>query len=207
MEPATEPFAVSVGEDRALAVFAGAHPGDLGTASTVTLPLRHSDIAGEQCVVILSAFSDAARASAVAMAELEVSNNPAIGRELLTATSNPASEYADRATRWLPLLLGGFGGALTAIIARLRSSEIAVYRMSGSSPSSVLTLLSIEALLVAGVASLGATCAAIVLAKYYIDPSVPVLWGIALAGVWALLAVAGSLDLALRSPSTLAKDR
>lgn len=201
---ASRPFTVRAGQDLATAVHADPHPEDLGTGSSITLPPRPGDATSTQCVVILDAFSDVDTALPAVAAQLKVTTNPASGTELLTATSDPATDYLQRSDRWFPLLLGLLGAVATAITTRLRASESAVYRMSGTSPVSVMTLLTFETLLIAGSAALSATAASLALSAYYLDPAVPVLWGLALAGTWAL---AASLDLAVRRPSNLAKDR
>jgi hypothetical protein len=206
---AARPFTVRAGsnQDLATAVHADPHPEDLGTGSSITLPPRPGDTTSEQCVVILDAFSDVDAALPAVAAQLKVSTNPASGTELLTATSDPATDYLHRSDRWFPLLLGLLGAVATAITTRLRASEIAVYRMSGTSPVSVMALLAFENLLIAGSAALSATAASLALSAHYLDPAVPVLWGLALAGTWALAALAASVDLAVRRPSDLAKDR
>lgn len=70
-----------------------------------------------------------------------------------------------------------------------------------------MTLLSLETLLITGTAALSATAATFALRAHYLDPAVPILWGLALAGSWAVVAVVASVDLAVRRPSDLAKDR
>lgn len=203
----SHPFTVRAGQDLATAVHAKPHPEDLGTGSSITLPPRPSDTTSERCIVILDAFSDVDAALPAVAAQLKVTQNPVSGAELLTATNDPVTDYLQRPSRWFPLLLGLLGAIATAITTRLRASEIAVYRMSGSSPLSVMTLLSLETLLITGTAALSATAASLALAAHYLDPAIPMLWGIALAGTWALIALATSLDLAARRPSDLAKDR
>lgn len=79
--------------------------------------------------------------------------------------------------------------------------------MSGTSPVSVMTLLTLETLLITGSAALSAAAASLALATHYLDPAVPMLCGLVLAGTWILAALAASLDLAARRPSDLAKDR
>ncbi|QGH69172.1 hypothetical protein [Pseudactinotalea sp. HY158] len=206
-ERAARPFIVRTGQDLATAVHADRHPGGLGTGSSITLPPRPSDVTTERCVVVLDEFSDAGTALPAVAAQLKVTENSISGSELLTATSDPVADYLQRPSRWLPLLLGLFGAIATAVTTRLRASEFAVYRMSGTSPVSVMTLLTLEALLIAGTAALSATAASLALAPHHLDPTIPILWGLALAGTWALSAVASSLDLAVRRPSDLAKDR
>lgn len=192
-------FTVRAGQELATAVHASRHPEILGTGSSITLPPRPSDYTSERCVVILDAFSDVSTAYPVVAAPLKITTNPASGSELLTATSNPATDYLHRSDRWLPLLLGLLGALATAITTRLRASEIAVYRMSGTSPTSIMTLLTYETLLIAGSAALSATVASLAMAAHYLDPAVPILWGLALAGTWSIAALAASLDLAVHS--------
>lgn len=204
---APHPFTVRAGPDLATAVHAEHHPEDLGTGSSITLPPRPSDTAAARCVVVLDEFSDVDTALPAVAAQLKIDDNPATGAELLVATNDPITDYLQRADRWLPLLLGLLGAFATAITTRLRASEIAVYRMSGTAPVSVMSLLTLEILLVTGTAALSATAASLALSAHYLDPAVPILWGLALAGAWAVVALAASLDLALRRPTDLAKDR
>lgn len=204
---ARRPFLVLTGSGVATAVHAEPHPEDLGTGFSITLPPQRTDTTTEQCVVVLEELSDADTAIPAVASQLEVTGNPIAGTELLTATNDPVADYLQRPGRWLPLLLGLLGAAATAITNRLRVSEIAVYRMSGTSPTSVATLLTLEVLLLTGTAALSALVASVALSGHYLDPAVPTLWGLALAGTWALGALAGSLDLAARRPSDLAKDR
>lgn len=201
------PFTVRSGQDLATAIQAAPHPEGLGTGFSITLPPRPSDTSSEQCVVVLDAFSDADIAIPVIAAQLEVTQNPISGTELLTATNDPVTDHTVRPSRWLPLLLGLLGAVATAMSVRLRVSEIAVYRMSGTSPVSVMVLLTLESLLITGVAALSATATSLALAPHYLDPAVPVLWGLALAGTWTIVFLTASLDLAVRRPSDLAKDR
>lgn len=201
------PFTVRAGQELATATHADPHPEGLGTAFSITLPPRPSDTTTEQCVVILDTFSDAATALPAVAAQLNVTRNPISGTELLTATNDPVADYLQRPSRWFPLLLGLLGGIATAITTRLRASEIAVYRMSGTSPVSLMMLLTLETLVISGTAALSAAAASLALATHYLDPAIPMLWGLGLAGTWALATLAASLDLPFRRPSELAKDR
>lgn len=203
----SRPFTVKAGQDLATAVHADPHPEDLGTGSSITLPPRPDDTTTARCVVVLDEYSDVDTALPAVGAQLKVTTNPAAGTELLTATNNPVANYLQRPDRWFPLLLGLLGAVATAITTRLRASEIAVYRMSGTSPISVMTLLTLEALLLTGTAALSATAAALSLYTHYLDPVIPIIWGLALAGTWAIVALTASLDLAVRRPTDLAKDR
>lgn len=203
----TETFIVRHQDEMAVAARARPYPQDLGTGASVTLPPLPKDSHTEKCVVMLDAYSDVDVAIPVIAAQLNVDGHPVTGEELLTATNEPVSDFLGRPTRWFPLLLGCLGAAATAITLRLRSSEIAVYRMSGTSPASIMVLLTFEALLVSGVAVFAAALASLVLLPHYLALTVPLLWGLALGGIWAITALLSSVDLAFRRPSDLAKDR
>ncbi|GAB3229116.1 hypothetical protein GCM10027586_14240 [Kineococcus gypseus] len=200
-------FTVRSGRDLASAKHADPHPEDLGTSFSVTLPPHPSHPSTARCVVILNAFSDADLASSIIAAQLKVTKNPISVTELLTATTNPVDNYLQRVDRWFPVLLGLLGAVAAVVTTRRRASEIAVYRMSGTSPVSMMTLLTLETLLITGSAALSATAAALTLSSYYLDLAVPILWGCVLAGSWAIFAIVALLDLGVRRPSELAKDR
>jgi hypothetical protein len=199
------------------AVHAGPHPEGLGSTFTITLPPDPGQPEATGCAVVLDELTDTAAALPAVTAQLGVTGNPVAAIEVLRATNDPAADYLDRTSRWLPVLLGLIGAVATAITTRLRASEIAVYRMSGTSPTSVMTLLAFESLLLAGTAAIAATAAALALtlagptgsggAGYFLDPTVPVLWGLALAGTWATATLFATTDLAVRRPDDLAKDR
>jgi len=200
-------FVVRIGDEPAKAVVAEPHAEGLGTGFGITLPPRASASTSEHCVVILDPFADAQTTRDALAAQLHTSGNAVTSTELLVPTNDPVDTYLKRPSRWLPLLLGALGALATAISTRLRASEIAVYRMSGTSATSVVSLLTVEALLIAGTAAASAATASAVLAKGHLDATVPVVWGLAMAGVWTLTSIVASLDLAVRSPNDLAKDR
>src|SRR5690625_4455802 len=158
---APRPFTVRIDDHLATAIPTPPHPDGLATGSTITLPPHPGASTAERCVVVMDAFSDARAALPVVAAQLSVLDNPISGTELLTATSDPALNYLERFSRWMPLALGLLGAIATAIVTRLRSSELAVYRMSGTSPTSLMTLLTLETLLIAGIAALSAATASL----------------------------------------------
>ncbi|NHC14513.1 hypothetical protein [Motilibacter deserti] len=201
-------FRVKTGtSETATAVVPTARPEALATDFSVTLPLLPADVDGPQCVVVLRALSDPARAGDLHGAALAVEGNPVTATRPFIATNDPVDTYLHRPGRWLPLLLALVGALATGIASRLRASEMAVYRLSGTSRTSVLTLLALETLLIAGTAGLCAVAAALALRDRYLDPLIPVTWGLAMAGVWAVGGLLATTDLALRRPTNLAKDR
>lgn len=179
----------------------------VGAGRSLTVPLRPDDALVERCVVVLDPLVAVDDVAATQIASLHVSGNAVVGTEALRATSDPVQAFLDRPSRFLPVLLGLLGAVTTAVTYRLRASELAVYRLSGTSARSLLVLVALETLLVTGVAATATTLAVVALHARYLDPTTPVLWGLVLAGTWAVVALAATADLAVRRPTDLAKDR
>lgn len=179
----------------------------LDASHTLTLPLRPDDVRAERCVVVLDPMVSVADVATTHLASLRIEGNAVVAVEYLRATSDPVEVFLDRPTRFLPVLLGVLGAVATAITYRLRASELAVYRLSGTSSRSLLVLIALETVLVTGIAGLAATTAAIVLRDHVLAPVSPILWGLVLAGTWGVLTLVATADLALRKPTDLAKDR
>lgn len=194
-------------EDTTLAVVGSDDVDALGANSVILLPLQVTDTHGEQCVVMFDELADTAHGLAAYGSQLSAAGSDVTGYEVLPDAVSPISAYLNRPGRFLPLLLGLMGAIAAGIGYRLRASEIAVYRLSGSEPAAVLALMTIEVLLVAGTALASSVAAALVLAWAYRDPTVAMLGGVVLAGTWAVLTIGMCFDLALRRPTDLAKDR
>jgi len=179
----------------------------VSNAYALVLPLLPTDSKAGSCIVVLDRFVRADAVATEQMASLEVTGGAIIGSEVLQATSDPVAAFLDRPGRFLPYLLGMLGAIATIITFRLRSSEFATYRMSGTGIRSLLTLIACETLLVTGVASSSAALSVFVLHDRYLSLATPIWSGVALAGSWAAITVLGTVDLAFRRPIDLAKDR
>lgn len=179
----------------------------LGASHSVFLGLGPQDVTGPYCLAVLDHFVDAATIAPVHLATLDAAGGALGATESLRATSDPVEAFLSRPARFLPLLLGMLGAVATVIGYRLRTSELAVYRLSGTSRASMVQLLALETLTITGAAATAATAAALVLRGQLLDPAASVLWGLALAGTWALVTIVATIDLALRRPTDLAKDR
>jgi len=186
-----------------------AEPSREGTGSTfsLTFPLLPTDTTASRCVVLLDPLTSADEVSTDLIARLDIQGNPVNAQEVLTTPIDPIDDYLTRPGRHAPLALGVVGGLLTALITRSRTSELAVYRLSGTSRTSLLTLLSLENAVIAGLAASVSAISALLLAAHLLDPATAVTAGIALAGAWALVATIGTIDIAFRRPTDLAKDR
>ncbi|QGH68220.1 hypothetical protein [Pseudactinotalea sp. HY158] len=179
----------------------------LGASHSVFLALGPDDTSGPYCLAVLDHFLDAATIAPVHLAALDVAGGPLTATEALRVTSDPVEAFLARPARFLPLLLGLLGAVATVIGYRLRTSELAVYRLSGTARASMLQLLTLEILTITGAAATSATAAALTLRAHLLDPGTSVLWGLTMAGTWALVTLIATADLAVRRPTDLAKDR
>ncbi|WP_133241704.1 hypothetical protein [Microbacterium sp. Gd 4-13] len=178
-----------------------------GSAFTLTFPLLPADTSASRCAVLLDPFATASELTSDLIAQLEVTGNTVSGQEVLAAASDPVDSYLGRLGRFAPMAFGALGGFATALITRTRTSELAVYRLSGTSTTSLLTLLLLENLLLAGTAAAVSGAAALLLLPQLYDPATAAVGGFALAGCWALVATIASVDIPFRRPTDLAKDR
>lgn len=178
-----------------------------GTAYSLTFPLLPHDTVAGMCMAILDPIIHADDLVPTLATQLSVSGNPISGKEVLVHPSDPIEDYLTRLSRHTPLALGLIGGFITAVITRTRGSELAVYRLSGTSRSSLLTVMLVENLLIAGVAASATAIAGLMLASYLFDPVTAIVTGFALAGVWTVVASVATVDLPFRRPTDLAKDR
>lgn len=177
------------------------------TSFSLSLPLLPTDEAAGQCAVILEPLVVAGDVAVTHIAQLETRGNPLTAQEALSSPVDPVSAYLARMGRHLPLALGLLGGILTAVITRTRTSELAVYRLSGTSRTSLLTLLALEHLLVGGTAAAVTAVGALALTTQLLAPATAVVAGLTIAGATALTATIATIDIPFRRPTDLAKDR
>lgn len=205
-EPA-ERFGLLVDGQLLNATVGEATPDGVDVNSAVVVPLDPATRTGTACVIVLDAFADQDEAAVRLAAELHAERNPVSGRAQLRETLDPIALFQNRPERFLPLVLGLVGALLCGLQNRLRSSELAVYRLSGTSPRSLGVVLVVEQLLIAGVAVASGSLAALVLSPRLLDPTVPVLWSVGAGALWVAGATLLSVDLPFRRPTDLAKDR
>lgn len=191
-----EPLDAVVGGSRALpstlALFAAPMP-------TITL--------AETCRVELARFADPARMTPVLLGSVEGVGGRFVAEPLLVETTDRVALHLDRIDRRLPLLLGALGGLVTAVLARLRASELATYRLAGTSRRSLGLILGLESALLGGVFATSSVLAAIVVRDELLSPLASALAGAAGACAWVLVAGVLSVPVLRRRPSDMAKDR
>lgn len=116
-------------------------------------------------------------------------------------------EYLDRIERLAAPAAGAFGGLILAILAFMRSSELAAYRLSGTSPRSLGMMLTFESALIAGTFFTAAAIGVAIFRNQLLSPPATLLWAATGAGVWMIVAWILALPVLRRKPSDMAKDR
>ena len=179
----------------------------LGGTGAVFVAADSSVTTSATCSVVLTPFADASAAAPVIAASLDVQDNPVLVSAELRETTDVVALFLARVERFLPLLLGALGGLTVAVIGSLRSSELAAYRLSGTSPRSLGVLLAFEQVLVAGVFVAASVAATLLLAGQALTPAASILWSVAGGLVWLVVGNLVALPVLRRRPSDMAKDR
>lgn len=173
--------------------------------STRISPLMHTV---DHCMVVLVDAAQPAQLTPTLLAQLVVGGQAVAAQALVPQQHDPYGEFLHRPGRLLPLGLGLVMGAFLAGIARLRSSELASYRLSGTARSSLLRLLMLEAVVVGGVAWLAGAAAALPVLSFGTWNTAALLGDqLLLAGSALFMAFLAFAVISRQSPMTLAKDR
>ncbi|SEA42413.1 hypothetical protein [Leifsonia sp. 21MFCrub1.1] len=208
LEPAQYGRFVQLGEGvPRRAIPAGVQPEGIPTNGSILVPLASHVGTAEACIVVLHRGVDPKEAGPLISAQLDVSGGAVSAIPSLQLTSDPLHEWTERPGQWVILLCAGVGGLTSALFAFARSSELAAYRMSGTSRSSLALILLGEEALRGGLfaaAAAGATC---VVAPQLLSVPEAALWACAGASLWCVVASIG-IGRALAVPVlALARDR
>lgn len=192
----TQPLDAVVGGSRALP----------STLALFAAPMPTTALA-ETCRVELARFADPARMTPVLLGSVEAVGGRFVAEPLLVETADRVALHLDRVDRRLPLLLGALGGLVTAVLALLRASELATYRLAGTTRRSLGIILGLEAAILGGIFATSSVLAALVVHGELLSPLASALAGIAGACAWVLVASVLSVPVLRRRPSDMAKDR
>lgn len=133
------------------AIVGGTPPG-IGADAVVLRPLSPLDVSGSTCFAVLDRLADAQSAIPLLQAQLVVSGGAVVGNPQLRLPLDSVTVFLQRPTIYAPVALGILGGVIAGIVTLLRSSELAAYRFAGTSPRSLLIILTMEQML------MGACC-------------------------------------------------
>ncbi|MBC9953582.1 hypothetical protein ICM05_02810 [Leucobacter sp. cx-42] len=182
-------------------------PAGISTNNAIVVGLPPNDKLLEKCVVLVDQREHLEGAMPGLLSQLRVFGNPVIGVASFRDIFNPFEEYRERPSAIAGQAVGMLIGLITAFGTLRRSSEIAVYRLSGSSRGSVTIMLIWEAVICAA-AFCGSAISALLVFRELDFATGAVLLETASAGVLIVLIAGCTATLILRrSPISLAKDR
>ena len=184
---------------------------DLGAEVNSTLSafqtLDPAKTHGDNCRVVLENMADVDAMTPILAASLGAVDGTVDGASMFQEQIDVKAEFLNRIERFAPLAAGIFGGLIFAILAYMRSSELAAYRHSGTSPRSLGVMLGLEAALTAGMFFTAGSLAVLVFHTDLLTPVGTLMWLAAGAGIWIATAWILTLPILRRKPSDMAKDR
>lgn len=187
-------------------VAAALRPAGIAINSALVVPRPTAMVHTSECVIELDRFARRAAMTPLLIASLTTDGQPLVVRAA-SQPVDPAEAYATRPGRFAPLAIGLVGALLGLVTLRARGSEVAAYRLSGTSVGDTYRILLVEQATYAGILCGGATLAALLLAPQLGSPAAAIAWGGASALTWMLLFAVGGWPVAARDPISLAKDR
>lgn len=162
---------------------------------------------GYNCRVVLEDTADVDEMTPILTASLGAIDGTINGNSMFQEQIDVKGEYLNRIERFAPLAAGVFGGLIVAILAYMRSSELAAYRLSGTSPRSLGMMLGLETALIAGMFLTAGGLAVLTLRDELLTPVGTLMWLASGAGVWLITTWLLTLPILRRKPSDMAKDR
>jgi hypothetical protein len=189
------------------AIVGATQPVGIDVNSSVVTALSPSTTSGDQCLVVLSKYVNQNSMQPVLSAGLRVSGGAVQGQSQYRGEQNPIFAFLNRPGQFLPLLLGVFGGLAAGIFNRLRGSELAAYRLSGTSVRSLEIILTLEQAALAGTFIASSVGGSVVLFRYEFDIGAVGFFEIAAGCAWVVVASLTGIDVAFRRPTSLANER
>ncbi|NKF31377.1 hypothetical protein HER21_33600, partial [Pseudomonas sp. BGM005] len=111
---------------------AEARPAGIDINSGVVIPRSVQATTAPACVVQLERFADARSLSAALASSVSAAGPPLVVQQVAESYDIVAN-YVERAERFIPLALGAIGALMGLTALRARGSELAAYRLSGTS--------------------------------------------------------------------------
>jgi hypothetical protein len=176
----------------------------LGLGSSLVLPLNASDVGGPVCVVVYDSRAKVDEELSASVSQL-VASNAIMGVSAYRSASDPAERFATRIERFAPYLGGVCLGLASVVRYVLKASDLAAYRLSGTSRFDLARIVWSEQLLTSGVATAAYMGAALVLGPGGRALASLCLYGLFFGMVWLSVASICLTSLVRRSAVGLAK--
>jgi hypothetical protein len=160
------------------------------------------------CVVELDRFARVQDMIPMLESALSASGGELVGNPALNETYDTVAAYLERPTRFLPILAGLVGALLASVVLVMRSSELASYRLSGTSRAALAQLLMLEQLLTAGVLVGFSSLGLVICGLAGRMPPIDDFFWSWLGGLsWAVTFGVAAIVSTHRNPADLARDR
>lgn len=177
----------------------------LNRALAISAP--HDVRSVERCVVVVGPGVSAPRSVPVVVAALDTTTSSLAGTLVHVPTIDRTAAFLDRPTRWAPVAAGALLGILQAVTMMTRQSELAAYRLSGTPPSTLRTILMFEALVITGAMAASATAAAVALGGVLFEGPATAFGGLAAAGIAFIAAAIAASAYSRQSLLSMTKER
>lgn len=182
-------------------------PAGVPVNSVLSVPLDLDTTTGTYCVAVVESYIPLSEARRLVLADLQIRGDPLLVSTPFSEDVDIVSIYLGRTERFLPAGIAVLAAFSTLALSRSRSSELAAYRLSGTSRRSLAIIVVLEQATIAGFYVASATATVLVAGLHMRDPAVPVLWATVGALAWTLCAGSAASVATLRRASGLAKDR
>jgi hypothetical protein len=182
-------------------------PAGIDTNSAVVVALDPGVASASACIVVLDLFERPTTRAASLAAALGVRGGPVGVQQPFSEASDVLTDFCARPGTLVPLGGALVTGCAAGLIGRSRKSELAVYRLVGSSRAAVGALICLEHLIIAGIAATSVAFTTVVMRDSIVDATAQAMWGVAGAAAWSAVALVLMIDLPLRDPLGMAKDR
>lgn len=181
-------------------------PAGIDVNSAIAIPLGVDVVDDPRCVIEMKWNADGDDLQ-LALNQLHVQGGPIIAVPVFAETTSLIGGFLARSERWLPILVGCLGGLATSLAIRTRRTELAAYVFAGATRSAVATLVSLECILIGGVAAFGGVLTTLTLAPFALSPASQMFAMVAMGATWIASALPVSLQVAVVSPVELGKRR
>jgi hypothetical protein len=189
------------------AIVGDRRPDGISTNSAIVTGFQASENVVDKCIVVLDQQQDASQAASTSLAQLDVKDHHVVATLVLQDVVDPVEQYLNRPSRFVPMGIGALLGGIIALTTFLRSSELATYRMSGTSRASLTLLLFFEACCCVGVYWAASGIATLFIVDRGLIQASVVADHLSVASLTIALATTAAIATLRRSPIALAKDR
>lgn len=182
---------------------AGGIPAD--SAVVVRLDPR-VEVAG-LCVAVLDPRVSPPTILPALAASVHSSGAPVLARVAAVAQVDPIADYRDRPRRLIPLACAALLCLWATALLRFRASEIAAYRLSGTSKPDMMLILALEQVVLAGVFSSAALASIVITRSQLVSARAVMLWTLTGVCLWLGAFPVLAIKSAYGKATELAKDR